>query len=206
MRIKEIKIQKGHLYSITMEDGSTRQIDRDIAERYCLKAGKELTEESADEIYAASQLHRAKSRCLWYLERRDYSAKELADKLYGKFESEYIKIAVERMTELGLINDEAYATRKAERMIKEQGMSMRLAKQKLMQKGLGREQIEQALEGVEYDGIAAAKALIDKKYASKISNDNDLRHTYQALLRRGFSHSDIKGALKEIKEDLEFEE
>lgn len=206
MQIKELKVQRGHLYNVVFNTGKILPIDRDIAESNSLKVGLELTEEDAKKIYAASQTKRAKSRCLWYLERRDYSAKELADKLYGKFEPEYISFAVERMIELGLINDEAYAIHKAERMLKEQGMSMRLAKQKLIQKGLGRDQIEQALEGVEYDGVAAAKALIEKKYASKIGNQDDLRRTYQALLRRGFSHSDIKQALKEIKEDLEFEE
>ena len=206
MQIKELKLQRGHLYNVIFNNGKAFPIDRDIAESNSLKVGLELTEEDSKKIYAASQTKRAKSRCLWYLERRDYSAKELADKLYGKFEPEYISFAVERMTELGLINDEAYAIHKAERMLKEQGMSMRLAKQKLMQKGLGRDQIEQALEGVEYDGVAVPKALIEKKYATKIGNQDDLRRTYQALLRRGFSHSDIKQALKEIKEDLEFEE
>ncbi len=205
MQIKELKIQKGHLYTLVSAD-RTVLIDRDIADQNGIKAGMVISDEDIDRLYAASQLHRAKSRCLWYLERRDHSAKELCDKLYGKFEPEYIRAAVERMEELGLVNDETYARRKAERMLSEQGMSLRMAKQKLMQKGIDRALIDETLADTEYDGTAAAKALIERKYAAKLGTEDDIRRTYQALLRRGFSHNDIRQALKEFKEELEFEE
>lgn len=205
MRIKEIKTQKGGMYAVDFGE-QTVLLNRQIADEYPLKVGMELTEEAVEQLYAASQTKRARDRCLWYLERRDYTARALADKLYGKFEPEYITAAVERMQELGLVNDAAYAQRNAERLISEQGLSMRMARQKLMQKGVDRSLIDEALENTEYDGTAAALALLQKKYAAKIGTPDDIRRTYQALARRGFTHWEIKQALKQMKEDIEFEE
>ena len=110
------------------------------------------------------------------------------------------------MQELGLVNDAAYAQRSAERLLGEQGVSLRMAKQKLLQKGVDRTLIDAALENTAYDGAAAALALLQKKYAGKIGTPEDVRRTYQALARRGFTHAEIKQALKQMKEDLEFEE
>lgn len=205
MRISEIRIQKGRLYAVTLGE-KTVLLDRNIADQSALKSGMELAEEELERLYAASQLQRAKSRCLWYLERRDYTARALADKLYGKFEPEYIAAAVERMKELGFVNDAAYAQRSAERLLGEQGVSLRMARQKLMQKGVDRALIDEALENTEYNGAAAALALLQKKYAHKIGTPEDVRRTYQALARRGFSHTEIRQALQQMKEDLEFEE
>lgn len=205
MQILEIKIQKGHVYALTFAEKKVL-LDRDVVEEHGLKTGIELSDEALEALYAESQLRRAKSRCLWYLERRDYSARTLADKLYGKFEPEYIRAAVERMQELGLVNDAAYAQRSAERMLSEQGASLRMARQKLMQQGIERELIEEALENTAYDGVEAAYALLQRKYATKIGTPEDLRRTYQALARRGFTHAEIRQALTRMKEDIEFEE
>lgn len=205
MRILSIKIQKGRLYAVDFGE-RTVLLDRQIADNYPLKAGMELPEEAVEQLYAASHLQRAKARCLWYLERQDYTARALAGKLYGKFEPEYIAAAVERMQELGLVNDAAYAQRSAERLLGEQGVSLRMARQKLLQKGVDRTLIDAALENTAYDGAAAALALLQKKYAGKIGTPEDVRRTYQALARRGFTHAEIKQALKQMKEDLEFEE
>lgn len=205
MQITEIKIQKGHLYAITF-GSRTLLIDRAVADARALQIGAELSETEVEQLYAASQLQRAKNRCLWYLERRDYTARALADKLYGKFEPEYIWAAVQRMEELGYVNDAAYAKRRAEQLLGEQGASLRMARQKLQQQGVDRATIDAALENTAYNGAAAALALLQKKYAAKISTPEDLRRTYQALVRRGFSHSEIKQALRQMKEDIELEE
>ena len=205
MRILAIKIQKGRLYAVDFGE-RTVLLDRQIADNYPLKAGMELSEEAVEQLYAASQLQRAKARCLWYLERQDYTARALAGKLYGQVEPEYIAAAVERIQELGLVNDAAYAQRSAERLLGEQGVSLRMAKQKLLQKGVDRTLIDAALENTAYDGAAAALALLQKKYAGKIGTPEDVRRTYQALARRGFTHAELKQALKQMKEDLEFEE
>lgn len=205
MRILDIKVTKGHLYQLILE-GQTVLLDRDVVDACGLAPGHSLSEERIKQLYAESQLLRAKSRCLWYLERRDYTARELADKLYGKFEPEYIHAAISRIEELGLVNDAAYAQRKAECLLEEQGLSLRAVKQKLMQKGIDRATVDTVLENTAYNGASSARALIQKKYSAKIGTKEDVRRTYQALLRRGFSHTDIQLALKQIKEDLEFEE
>lgn len=203
MKIIGIKPQKGHLYAVDLGE-KVLFLDRDTADENGLKAGDELDETTAEKLYHESQLRRAKSRCLWYLESRDYSARELAEKLYGKFEPEIIAEATERMKELGLINDETYARHRAEVLVG-QGASKNMAKMKLMAKGIDRAVINDVLDSIEYDGVASAEELIRRKYFGKIGNPDDVRRTYQALLRRGYAHSDIKQALKRIKEDLDLD-
>lgn len=202
MRISEIRPEKKHMVSVHFEGvEDALPLDKDTVGDAGLAVGDDLGEENAERLYRASQARRARERCLWYLEQRDYTEKGLSEKLYGKFGKEEIADAVAKMREAGYINDEAYARRKAARYLGEDGLSRRAAREKLVAAGVPIDVANSAVEETEYDGERAAYEVLRKKYADKLSDRDDLRRTYAAMMRRGFSGEDIKGALRLMREE-----
>jgi SOS response regulatory protein OraA/RecX len=58
----------------------------------------------------------------------------------------------------------------------------------------------------ETDEREKIKGLIETKYKSKLNSEKDVEKVFAALVRKGFSYSDIKSALKAYSEQIEFSE
>jgi len=141
------------------------------------------------------------NRALWYLGRRDYGTEELRRKLRrprphkpAPAEAD-ISRAVERLLELGLLDDERYAQRLAESLSRK-GLSARGIAMELRQRSLGNEAPEIPVEDSEH-----LAELLQSKYAHKLGDERGQRTVYQALLRKGFSHRDIRAALRDYTEE-----
>ena len=83
-------------------------------------------------------------------------------------------------------------------------MSSRQIQQKLRQKGLDRDLVGETVEDLNLDEKEEIRALINKKYLRKLSDEGDLRRTVAALQRRGFAYGDIKSVIREFTELEEF--
>ncbi len=81
MRITEISEYKGETVCVMFERGSRIYINRRIAAEYNLKAGLELPRSAVEEIVHANEHRRAWERALYLLDSRDYSFKEIYEKL-----------------------------------------------------------------------------------------------------------------------------
>ncbi len=196
MTVLSVTPQKKHLTRVDTSDGKFFLLDSELCAELCLREGTVLDGEMIEEILKRSDYERAKSRALWYLDRGSLSCRSLAEKLRrAGFSKEAIDRVLERFCELSLLDDNAYALRLCERCA-EAGMSRRAAQQKLYEKGVPREIALSALDGVEFDDGEAIQTVIAKKYASKLQK-GETEKVYAALLRRGFSYSDVKQALKE---------
>lgn len=172
-----------------------------IAER--LKIGEEIDDERLHELIKASDTKRAKEKALWLISYRDHSEGELRQKLLRDFGEEAADKAIERLCELGLINDEGFARKYAE-SLSHKHMSQRQIEQKLRQKGLDKELTSETLEDLNLDEKEEIRALINKKYLRKLSDEGDLRRTIAALQRRGFGYSDIRSVIEEFTELEEY--
>lgn len=200
MKIVKVSPRRKHLTALILEDGSELLIDSEIVAIKNLTAGSVI--ENAEELLFQSDNKRARSRAMWYLSRQDHSEKTLFDKLIkGGFSPEASRAAVDRMVELGLINDERYAARLCE-FYSEAGMSLREQYAKLMLKGVPSD-IARELTAKNGDETDKVRRLIDRKYASKLQTDEGVQKVYAALIRKGFSYSDVKAALREYSENLD---
>ena len=65
--------------------------------------------------------------------------------------------------------------------------------------GVGREDAALAAEGAEYDPTEAILTLVERKYKRKLDDKKDFQNTVAALMRKGFSYSEIRTALKEYE-------
>ncbi len=204
MKIISIKSGKKHLDHIILEDGTEISLDKDVVEAKKLCPGAEVSDPEA--LKYESDYVRSKSRALWYLSRSDHSKKALRDKLIAAgFDPAACEESVNRMAELGLIDDEKYARRLAE-YLSASGSSKKEIAYKLTLKGIPSDIIKEISYEDESDESEKILKLIETKYKSKLGSEKDLEKVFAALVRKGFSYSDIKSALRTYSEQMEFSE
>ncbi len=204
MKICAIEKEKKHLTRICMDSGEELLIDSDVCATENLNCGDELGSEAVKELLHKSEYERAKSRAFWYLDRMDYTEKGLYDKLIkAGFSKKASAEVLAKLTEIGVIDDERYAERFAEKCC-ENNISKREALHKMLIKGVPYELARQKLEETEINEEAQIAELLERKYTYKLTQENGTQKVYAALIRKGFSFSAVKAALKKYSEELEF--
>ena len=180
------------------DDGTYILIDRALCEENSLKEGLEITEEKVNFLEDESQRIRCKSRALYYISCKDYSQKGIKAKLCeaGFFEP-FISETVNRLLELGLIDDIRFTNRFVENCVNS-NMSNREIIGKAYLKHADIETVKELLNNETFGAeTVRIKNLLGTKYAQK----SDSEKVIAALLRKGFSFGDIKTALFELKEE-----
>lgn len=203
MIITAIEPRRKSLSAIFIDGEYALKLDTETVITEKLKIGSEIDDDRLLELIKASDAKRAKEKALWLISYRDHSEGELRQKLLRDFGEEAVDKAVHRLCELGLINDENFARKYAE-SLSHKHMSQRQIQQKLRQKGLDRDLTSEAVEDLDLDEKEEIRALINKKYLRKLSDEGDLRRTIAALQRRGFGYSDIRSVIEEFTEFEEY--
>ena len=162
--------------------------------------GKDIDDEDLHEIIRLSNERRAKEKALWLISYRDHSKKELADKIKRTCDEESADKAVERMEELGLVNDESYALHYAQKLIFTKHMSKNAVVYELARKGIDKELAAEILDEIEVDSSEQIRIIIDKKYKN-ISDEKIRRRAVAALQRLGYRWDETKGVIEEYAED-----
>ena len=162
--------------------------------------GKDIDDEDLHEIIRLSNERRAKEKALWLISYRDHSKKELTDKIKRTCDEESADKAVERMEELGLVNDESYALHYAQKLIFTKHMSKNAVVYELARKGIDKELAAEILDEIEVDSSEQIRIIIDKKYKN-ISDEKIRRRAVAALQRLGYRWDEIKGVIEEYAED-----
>lgn len=203
MQILNIQKDKLHLTKISLSNGEEVLIDNDVCRDNYLKKGDEISEEKLNDLVFQSQYQRAKSRAVWYLDRKDRTAKDLYNKLcLAGFDKKASSKVIARLQEVGLIDDLRFAENYASRLM-EGNVSKREALQKMLQKGVPYDMAKDVLAECDSDEGAQIEALINKKYRTKLIVEGGKEKVYAALIRKGFSYEAVKNALKNY---IEFED
>ena len=206
MKILSIVRDKQHLSKITLSCGDELLLDCDTVIDHSLFEGMEIAGEALGVLQHESDFKRAKSRAFFYLDKMDYSEKTLSQKLKNAGFAENICAEVlAYLCEIGIVNDRRYAERVSQRLL-EANRSKREIINKLYLKGIPLDIAREVLGECDIDEEAQIKALIEKKYAYKLQDKNNYNKVYAALIRKGFSYSAVKGALKSYIHDIEFSE
>ena len=203
MQILNIQKDKLHLTKISLSNGEEVLIDNDVCRDNYLKKGDEISEEKLNDLVFQSQYQRAKSRAVWYLDRKDRTAKDLYNKLcLAGFDKKAVAKVIARLQEVGLVDDRRFAENYASRLM-EGNVSKREALQKMLQKGVPYDMAKDVLAECDSDEGAQIEALINKKYRTKLMVEGGKEKVYAALIRKGFSYEAVKNALKNY---IEFED
>ena len=207
MKIAALSEYKGETWEIVLESGKKVFVNEMIVSDFRLFEGKEITPAELCSITSADIARKAKKRALYLLGERAFCRAELLAKLEKSYGAEVAENAVCYVEELGYINDEDYAAKYAEYLIKRKKHGVYRAKQEMLRKGLSRELCENALAEFTEDELDEELLwLIRKKYIEKIADFDGRRKTVAALVRRGYDFSSVKRCIARCLEDFDDEE
>lgn len=206
MLVTEVQKQKKHLTKLLFDNGEEAFLDNDICINYSLKPETQISEEELKKLIYESEYVRAKSRALWYLDRADRTEKGMYEKLVGAgFDRKASATVVGRFVEVGLIDDRRFAENFAEKC-RDANISKREGIRKMLLKGVPYDIAKEVFSETEIDEEEQVRAVIEKKYTRKLEQENGVQRVYAALVRKGFSFSAVRNALKKYSEELEYSE
>lgn len=132
---------------------------------------------------------------------------ELADKLAKRGVPDDLAASLlDRFTEVGLIDDAAFARQWVESRHRSRGLAPRALRQELRRKGVDDEAAAEALEQIDDDDQrAAARALVDKKLRSMRGLEPQVatRRLAGLLARKGYSSGLAFAVVREALADVE---
>ena len=193
------EISRGR-YRVYAEDEIAFVLYRGELKRLGIREGEEIPEESLREIQEEILPKRAKKRAMNLLQRRDYTAAGLREKLRnGDYPEASIEDAITYVESYGYIDDLRYARdfilynldRKSRTRIE----------QDLQRKGIDRKLIQQVFteleeKGTSQDEETMIRALLQKKkYNAKMATSQEKQRMYAFLYRRGFHSETINRVL-----------
>lgn len=207
-RLTQIKGTKKGRLALFLDGEFAFSLDEETFARAALHEDDELDPARLEELRRQSDTRRALDKAMDYLSLRDHAAGELYQKLCRKFDAHSAAWAVARAGELGLLNDESFARRRAAELLRKR-KSRREILQDLAAKGIDRDTAAAAVEAlytVDEDGedpeYAAARALVARQYAAKLAAGKR-DQVAAALARRGFSHTVIREVLDRAAEEAD---
>ena len=183
---------------IHTEEGVSFVLYKGEIRRFALQEGEEIASEVYEEIRTDILIKRARKRAMFLLEKMDRTESQLRNKLrQGFYGEDLIDDAIAYVKKYHYIDDNRYAQTYV-RYQKER-KSKRQIKMDLMQKGVDREIIEQAIEA-EYESESEQELILKwiekRKYKIGESDIKEKQKMYQFLMRKGFRSEDILHVLE----------
>ncbi len=197
-----ITAQKGKANKIHISiDGEYKlTVDADFWFSCGYVSGDEINEEQYKILADSIAKRRCFNRALNILSHRDHCEKELFTKLARQDGEAAAAAAVEKVKELGYIDDERYAKALSKELAERKGYSERAIKAELIHRGIDRYTAENALEETTLDECAKINILLNGKYRRKLSDEKGRKQVFNALLRLGYSYGEIRSAMRDYDE------
>lgn len=204
MEITELCEYKGDTWQIELDGDRKYYVNGSIVGEFELEKGQTITNGELSKIKDADTLRKAKKRALYLLGERMMCRGELLSKLTKTYGEEVAEQAADYVCDLGYVNDEQYAPKLADYLIKRKKLGVRRARYEMLRRGLDRELVENTLADIPDDEIdEELTALISKKYSQKVSDYDDRRRTIAALARRGYDFGAIKRCIDAFMQNTE---
>lgn len=201
----ESQRRKGRL-SVFVDGQFVIGVGEAVAADLGLRVGREMTAEKLREVAGAEEVHKATEAALGLLEVRARATREIETRLKQKgYEDDVIAQVVEKLRQLELLDDSQFAAQWVEARAR-LGGSRPIGRQRLrtelFQKGVGKDEIAQAVEQVsDEDERALARAAASKKVRRVPTDPDALRAERQKLMgflqRRGFGWDVVKAVTRE---------
>ena len=196
MRIDSLKAsehKKGR-FLLTLDDKTILRVTEDEVLKFKLRQGQELDNETLDALRKSADASRTKARAANMIAGRPLSKRELQKRLVQKgSDADDAQAAVEWLEELGAVNDESYAAALV-RHYTARGYGAARIREELHRRGVPRELWDTALEELP-DSSDTLDVLIQKKCKGDLADPKERKRVCDALLRRGFSWSEVRAAL-----------
>lgn len=200
MTVTDIKPITKSRYRIVLDEELTFVLYKGEMNRLHIRRGEEIMEDTYSRIFHEILPKRARLRCMNLLQTKDYTRRQLENKLkQGEYPEKIIEDAIAYVESYGYINDEEYVRNFIE-YNSDKKSRMRIEND-LMRKGVRRELIGEIFDelkesGMEIDEITMIqKLLLKKNYHSQSATDKEKRKMYAFLSGKGFCSDVISRAL-----------
>lgn len=168
-----------------------------------LSSGMDLDRAACEKLIHEDVYHRAWSRALDYLSHKSRTSTEVQRRMRDIGAPEEVSArVVDRLKELGYLDDRDYAKRYVESRLRSRGYGPRRLEQELRKKGIPRRAAEQAVAGLNEEEVSrtldnlAARAV--NRYR-RVDDDRERRQKATAwLARRGYAYDRIRTALDRL--------
>lgn len=202
-RIEKIEQYKGKTLRIDFAEGEPAFINSEVVLDKGLRRGTELSDEEWEAVVYANDFRRAKERALYLLDYKDYSYVSMYKKLAENYPEQLCYDVCDKLAQLGVIDDRRYAAALARHYMEVKRFGRYRAAREMMQKGISRALAEEALEPFDDTVRERLRELIEKKYLRRIEDEDSMNKVKNALVRQGYSYSDINAVMSEIFEEEE---
>lgn len=201
MRVTEIAEVSRSRMKISTDEELTFVLYRGELRRLRIRQGEEIEEEALRAIREEILPKRAKLRAMNLLKNRDYTVKQLRDKLKGGgYPQEIIEEALDYVQGFRYTDDLRYAENFIRCHI--QDRSRRRIENDLLGRGIDRDTLERAWAGFEAEGgsqdeQAMIQALLAKKgFDLEEALPKERQRMYGYLMRKGFAPEQVRRALR----------
>ena len=204
MRITRIENSK-HVQErvlVYLEEGDPLRITGHELLQFGLYPGMDLSPELVVQLQNAGKRSESRVKAAQLASGRMLSRKELTDKLSRKgIDLDTAEEAADWLESLGAVDDAAYAGVIA-RHYAASGYGPGRVRQELQKRGVPRELWDDTLSQLP-DSADAIDRFLQKKLSGRTPDRTALKKLSDALLRRGFSWSDIRPALNRLGEEID---
>lgn len=206
------KAGKGEKIHLSVDGEYIATVNADYWFTCGLRSGSDISPEQLVELLEESNRRKMMNKALDLLSLRDYSRKELSDKLvtkaWEKREQKDLDLGelkrqasdiCDRLEELGLLNEERFARSYVDELLRRKHLSENGLKTALIQKGVARDIIETVLADVEVDPVEQISELLSTKFKTRdLTDEKQKNRTVNALLRLGYRHQEIMTAIDAV--------
>ena len=205
MRIEEVKKseRKKGRFLVKLEDGNILRVTEEELLRFSLRAGLELDGQMLEALHASARKSAVRAEAANIIGGRPLSKRELTRRLVRKgADAEDAGAAADWLEDIGAVNDREYAALLV-RHYAGKGYGRARIREEMRRRGVDRELWDEALEELP-DQTETLDRLIQKKCRGDLSDRREVRRVSESLMRRGFSWSEVKAALRrytELQED-----
>jgi len=191
-RIEASRHKKGRVLAF-LEDGACLKLTEQELLDFGLRAGDELDADMLKRLKKAAGISDTRSTAAELIGKRAMSRRDLEQKLRDKGASESdARYAAEWLESIGAIDDADYAASLA-RHYGALGYGAAYVRQKLYEKGVPRELWDDALYALPEPAEHIGRYL-ESKLQGRTPDEKEKKRLTDALLRRGFSWSEIREA------------
>lgn len=187
-------------YKVYIEENPAFALYRGELKRLGIREGEEITEENLREIREEILPLRAKKRAMNLLQKREYTAAALREKLRdGEYPEACVEEAVAYVESYGYVDDRRYAR---DFIVYNMNRKSRVRiEQDLMRRGIHKDTVRSLFEELEEEGAKQDEAamirrlLEKKKYDAETADGREKQRMYAFLYRKGFHSEAINRAL-----------
>ena len=197
MELTAAEPRRRGLVQLFLDGEAAVKLDAQVFLQSGLKPGDQVSDQELFELIQVSDARRAQEKALYLLEYRNYSKRELTEKIARTAASrEAAQAAAGRMEELGLIDDRRFGEDYARELFSRKGYGARRVAQELRRRGIGQELIQELLAEYEDPERAgeAIRRVLEKKYPGWREDEKVRRRAFAALQRLGYSYQEVREA------------